>query len=80
MADYSLITALSDDCNDGKFDLEPQTPLMALPWAEGKVKKKEDREKKGLQQKFWWCSDFHNQSEDMKTFDLSYKAVIKRAG
>lgn len=49
MADYSLITALSDDCNDGKFDLEPQTPLMALPWAEGKVKKKEDREKKGLQ-------------------------------
>lgn len=23
MADYSLSTAMSDDCNDGKSDLEP---------------------------------------------------------
>lgn len=39
MADYSLSTTMSDDCNDGKFDLEPPAPLMALPRAEGKVRK-----------------------------------------
>lgn len=36
MADYSLSTALSDDCNDGKFDLQAATPLMLLHGPRGK--------------------------------------------